>query len=204
MRIITISREFGSGGRELGKRLSDALSFDYYDREIITAIAQNCGLNEDYVAGALENHGWTSVPLTYGHSFSALTVSSPHTELLIEQTKVLRGIAETGKDCIIVGRSADVLLEEFNPFRIFVCADMPAKIARCRERAPEDEKLTDKELEQKMRRIDKNRADTRNMIADTRWGDAKSYNLVVNTTGWDMKTLTACVAGTVTAWFEQQ
>ena len=56
MKIITISREFGSGGRELGKRLADILGFDYYDREIITAIADKKGLNPDYVERILENH----------------------------------------------------------------------------------------------------------------------------------------------------
>ena len=57
MKIITISREFGSG-RELGKSLSDVLEFDCYDREIITAIAQAQGLDENYVENALENHAW--------------------------------------------------------------------------------------------------------------------------------------------------
>ena len=58
MKIITISREFGSGGRELGKRLADLLGFDYYDREIITSIARDTGLDEKYVANILERHGW--------------------------------------------------------------------------------------------------------------------------------------------------
>ena len=58
MKIITISREFGSGGRELGKRLADELGFDYYDREIITAIASARGMDEGYVEKALENHAW--------------------------------------------------------------------------------------------------------------------------------------------------
>lgn len=56
--IITISREFGSGGRELGKRLAETLGFDYYDKEIITAIANNKGLDENYVEKALNNYDW--------------------------------------------------------------------------------------------------------------------------------------------------
>ena len=55
MKIITISREFGSGGREVGKRLADALGFDYYDKEILTAIARETGLNEDYVEKTLND-----------------------------------------------------------------------------------------------------------------------------------------------------
>ena len=61
-RIITISREFGSGGRELGKRLADSLGVDYYDREIITAIAEQTGLGENYVEQILESHAWTKIP----------------------------------------------------------------------------------------------------------------------------------------------
>ena len=72
MKIVTISREFGSGGRELGKRLADTLGFDYYDREIITAIAQAQGMDEHYVEQALEDHAWQHIPLTYGRSFASI------------------------------------------------------------------------------------------------------------------------------------
>lgn len=65
MKIITISREFGSGGRELGKRLADELGFDYYDREIIESIAKGQGLDEGYVEKALEDHAWRRGPLTF-------------------------------------------------------------------------------------------------------------------------------------------
>ena len=61
MRIITISREFGSGGRELGKRLAGLLGYDYYDREIITAIAEQNGLDEGYVEMALEKRDWQTM-----------------------------------------------------------------------------------------------------------------------------------------------
>ena len=71
MKIVTISRQFGSGGRELGKRLADELGFDYYDREIITSIAQAQGMDEGYVEKALEDHAWQHIPLTYGRSFAS-------------------------------------------------------------------------------------------------------------------------------------
>ena len=60
MNIITISREFGSGGRELGKRMADILGYDYYDSEIISAVAENSGMNEQYVSNTLSNHGSVS------------------------------------------------------------------------------------------------------------------------------------------------
>jgi len=61
MQLITISREFGSGGRELGKRLADILGWDYYDREIILSIAQQKGMDEKYVEDALQGGGWKNI-----------------------------------------------------------------------------------------------------------------------------------------------
>ncbi|MGI5976962.1 MAG: AAA family ATPase [Candidatus Limivicinus sp.] len=204
MKIITISREFGSGGRELGKRLSDYLGFDYYDREIITTIAGNKGLDEGYVAHALENHGWQMIPLTYNSSFASFSMLSAQTDLLLEQRRVIESIAELGNDCIIVGRNADVILESYHPFNIFVCADMEARIKRCMERAPKNENLSRRDMERKIKLIDKNRAQTRDIIAEGRWGECDSYHLTVNTTDWNIKTLTPAVAAFAKSWFERE
>jgi len=70
--MITVSREFSSGGRELGKCLADDLGFDYYDRESIMALAQFKGLNEEYVESVLDNHAWSTVLLSFRHSFPAI------------------------------------------------------------------------------------------------------------------------------------
>lgn len=77
MKIITVSREFGSGGRELGKRLSDCLGWPYYDREIISAVARRNALDEGYVEDALEQGDFRGVPLTIGRTFAYLP-SMPH------------------------------------------------------------------------------------------------------------------------------
>lgn len=205
MRIITISREFGSGGRELGKRLADELGFDYYDKEIITAIAQRQGLNENYVENALENHAWQTVPLTFRHSFTgASLLQSTQTALLLEQKRVIESIAKTGRDCIIVGRNADVILQKEHPFNIFVCADIETKIRRCTERAPEGERLSRKEIEQHIRRIDKNRAKTREIITDSKWGERSMYHLIINTTGWNIKELAPAIGEFIIHWFRRE
>lgn len=205
MRIITISREFGSGGRELGKRLADELGFDYYDKEIITAIAQRQGLNENYVENALENHAWQTVPLAFRHSFTgASLLQSTQTALLLEQKRVIESIAKTGRDCIIVGRNADVILQKEHPFNIFVCADIETKIRRCTERAPEGERLSRKEIEQHIRRIDKNRAKTREIITDSKWGERSMYHLIINTTGWNIKELAPAIGEFIIHWFRRE
>ncbi len=204
MKIVTISREFGSGGRELGKRLADELGFDYYDREIIAAIARAKGMDENYVEKALEGGAWQQIPLTFGQAFNNNAVmQTAQTELLVEQRRVIDGIAKAGRDCVIVGRDADVLLADYEPFSIFVCADMDAKVRRCMERAGEGEKLSRRAVEQNIARIDKVRARSREIISDSRWGRGGSYHMTVNTSGWEIKELTGAVADFVKRWFER-
>lgn len=202
MRIITISREFGSGGRELGKRLADLLGFDYYDREIIQAVAARSGIDEKYAQTMLEMPVWKKFPLHFRSSFAPLQPEQQlHTNLLLEQRRVIEAIAQSGRDCVIVGRNADVLLRSYQPFNIFVCAQLEAKLRRCQERAPEGETLTRKELERKIRSIDKARRQTRDIISGSRWGERGSYHLTVNTTEWDIKELVPAVAEFANRWF---
>ena len=202
MRIITISREFGSGGRELGKRLAGLLWIDYYDREIITAIARQNGLDEGYVEMALEQRDWQAMPLTFGRSFAGINgIQQIQTNLLVAQKHVIEEIAKTGRDCVIVGRNADVLLADKKPFRIFVCAGMDAKIRRCMERAPKGENISRKVYNENIRRIDKSRAKTREILGGGKWGEANAYHLTVNTEGWDMRELASAVEGFILRWY---
>lgn len=182
MRIITISREFGSGGRELGRNIAKVLGYDYYDKEIITAIAKKDKLDENYVSDMLENHGWENIPITRFHS---LTTISPdvaiHTSLFVEQSNIIKEIGASGKDCVIIGRNADVLLEQYKPFNIFVCADIDFKIERCMEYAMENETMTRKALMKKIKEVDKNRTLTRGLVTSIPWGDKASYHVTLNT-----------------------
>ena len=98
----------------------------------------------------------------------------------------------------------DVILQEEHPFNIFVCADMDARIRRCMERASEGENLSPKELEQSIRRIDKNRAATREILTSSPWGRCGTYHLTVNTTDWNMKDLTPAVAAFITHWYKRR
>lgn len=181
MRIITISREFGSGGRELGKRLADLTGYDYYDSEIISAVAKNSGMDEHYVEDALANHGWQNHAITFrGTLSSSAYIQSFKINLLLEQKRVIEGIAALGKDCIIVGRNADVILRDYHPFNIFVCAETDAKVKRCFDRALEGEKLTEKELIRKMKQIDKNRSQTRAVVGGAVWGQRDAYLLLIS------------------------
>lgn len=203
-RMITISREFGSGGRELGKRLADLLEVDYYDREIITAIAEQMGLGESYVEQILESHGWQKIPLNFRHSFSDINRIEPtQTGFLIEQKRVIEKIAKTGRDCVIVGRNADILLADEKPFSMFVYAGMDAKIRRCMDRAEAGENLSQQEMEQNILRIDESRAKIREVFSAGKWGAVGTYHLMINTTDWEIKELTPAVAEFASRWFEK-
>ena len=206
MRIITISRQFGSGGRELGKRLADRLGWDYYDKEIIDTLADEHGLDADYVRNVLSNHGWHNVQLTYRNSFSHLMFDpGMRTQLLVREREIIREIARTGNDCIIVGRDADVILQDQHPFRILVCADFSVRLRRCmahEANRPADLQLTEKEVARNIRRIDKERSRTREILTGKQRGDGSAFDLTVNTTGWEIKKLTAALADFALRWFE--
>ena len=204
MRIITISREFGSGGRELGKRLSTLLNFSYYDSEIVSTVAKSSGLDADYVENILANQAMQSFPFTFqGALSSPLYLQATSVNLLLKQKEVIEEIAKLGKSFVIVGRNADLILQDYNPFKIFVCADTESKLNRCMERQPEGEDLGEKEMLRQMKRIDKMRANARVVISESEWGQRDSYHLTVNTGGWDMEKLAIAVAEFANRWFDQ-
>ena len=179
--IITVSRQFASGGRELGKRLADALGLQYYDRELIAEISKTTSLNEDYVVKVLENGGFSNFAFSFAHSIP-LTASTPNsvTDVLVAQQKTIKTIAEKG-DCVIVGRCADVITLPYNPVRLFVYADDKSTLQRCRERAPEGENYTDKQLLKAFKTIDKGRAKLHDLLATLPWGAREGYDLMINT-----------------------
>jgi len=204
MRVITVSREFGSGGREVAKRLADVLGITYYDKEILTAIAEESSLDPTYVKHTLENGIGSSYPLTFSHTFAILpNMNTGATQVHATQYKVIKDLASKG-DCIIVGRCADTILEEYNPFRIFVYSDLEHKIARCRARASEDENLTDKQLIKLIKKVDKARAENHGLIAESRWGDKESYDLCINTAGIEIKKLIPGLADYIKQWFDMK
>lgn len=95
MKIITVSREFGSGGREIGKRLADRLGVAYYDKEIISAIADKLKLDENYIENKLEQNFTINYPYTFRRSFSmAYDAPNQTAKLLLEQHKIIRSLAE--------------------------------------------------------------------------------------------------------------
>ena len=106
-RIITIGREFGSGGRELGRRLSEALGIAYYDQEIVSEIARRTEMSEQYVQSIVENRPSFSFPIHIGRSFCPMPSPALEQSLAVyqEQSRIIMQMAQNS-DCEMGGRSA--------------------------------------------------------------------------------------------------
>lgn len=201
MKIITIGREFGSGGRELGKRLADVLHIPCYDREIINEVAKLHGLDPDHVERISEMDIRTVYSVTIGRRFNIPDmINNDRIKVAVSSQKVIRTLAEQG-DCVIVGRCADIILQDMSPLNLFVYADKESKISRCLERARDGE--TPKMIEQTMRKIDRDRAAFHELLTDRKWGQKETYHLCINTSGREIKQLVPALAEFVWCWFEE-
>ena len=194
-RIITIGREFGSGGRELGRRLADALQFAYYDREIVTELARRTSLSEEYVQRIVEHRPTVAFPIHVGRSFYPMV--NPMWEqgqaVYQEQHRLIKEMA-AASNCVIVGRCADYILRDMRPFRIFVYADMASKMRRCRENGEDAKAMSDKELTQHINDINRGRAKYYEFYSGQEWGGRLNYDLCVNTTQLDLAEVVAAIA----------
>lgn len=189
-RIITIGREFGSGGREFGRRLAEELHIEYYDREIITEVAKRTKLTEEYIHMVTEQRPHALFPITVGRSINLMADQSFYMvqSVYAEQSRILRELAEKS-DCVVVGRCADYILRDWEPFRVFVYADMDSRIRRCQERSTGDEKLSDKDMRRSILDIDRSRSKYYSFYTGQKWGDKEYYDLCINTTNRDIKAL---------------
>lgn len=172
-RVITISREFGSGGRTIGKKIAEKLGIPCYDSEIIQEMAKETGFAPDYVKEAVEY-----VPDSFlSAAFSNRMFGPTNEDILWEhQYRVITELAEKSS-CVIVGRCADFILQDkADCLKVFIHADMAFRAKRIveiygeRKQAPE-ERLRDK---------DKRRAAYHRFYTDMKWGYAQNYHLTLD------------------------
>lgn len=194
-RIITIGREFGSGGRELGRRLAEELHIEYYDKELLTEIAKHTSLAEEYIQNVVERQPHSLMPITIGRSFAYGEdyVLKQVQAVYRAQSEIIRDLADKS-DCVIIGRCADYILREQNPFRIFVYADMDSRVRRCMERRTEGEIQTEKQMKKQIRVMDKNRARYYEFYTGLKWGDKSNYDLCINTSDTVIKEIVPAIA----------
>ncbi len=199
--IITVGREFGSGGREVGKRLADALSIPCYDREIIIEVAKLNGISPDKVERISETDIRRVYAGTIGRTICApVYYDRTAFDVMKSQKETIRKLAAEG-DCVIVGHNADILLLDMNPLNIFVYADKESKLNRCMRRAKNGE--SEKILKRYMKKVDRERAANRSMISNSVWGKRENYHLCINTSGTEIKSLIPGLAEYVKSWFNK-
>lgn len=204
-KIVTVGREFGSGGREIGKRLADELNINYYDKTIITRIAEKSDFSESFVESILEDGAMQRNFLSFGHTFTDCAwASTGITEKILRaQKEVIETLAET--DCVIVGRCADLILSEKRPFRLFIYADEQSRLQRCRLHAEgEEQRLSDKKLLKKIRAVDRGRKKLYGLFYGREWGRRENYDLCVNTSHADISKIAPCLAEYVRKWYEDK
>lgn len=181
-KIITISREYGSGGREIGRRLSEAFGIPMYDKDLIVRTAKESGFCEEIITKHEERPTnsflYNLVMDAYSFGISGSTVDNLPIEqkVFLAQYDTIKKIAAEGP-CIIVGRCADYVLEENdNVIKLFISADMKDRMARVNE----GKNLSDKQLKDLIEKNDKTRASYYNYYSDKKWGNIKSYDLCIN------------------------
>ena len=172
-RVITISREFGSGGRTIGRMVAEKLGIPSYDQEMIEKIAKESGFEADYIKneGEYVSGGWLSNMFT-----SRTWGATNQDQIWMMQHRIITELAEQGP-CVIVGRCADAILKDkADCLRVFIHADPKFRADRIvkvygeREESPE----------QRVKEKDKCRAAYYRFYTDTKWGYAQNYHVALD------------------------
>ena len=187
--IITIGRQYGSGGREIGQRLAEKLGIKCYDSELLDRAAKDSGMCQEI----FENHDerptnsflYSLVMDTYsmGYSSSAFADMPINHKVFLAQFNAIKEIAKEGP-CVMVGRCADyALADNPNLVSVFVHAPLENRIRRIATKYD----LTDSKAKDSILKTDKKRASYYNYYSSKRWGDSKSYDLCMNSSkiGYD-------------------
>ena len=181
-KIIAISRQFGSGGRTIGKLLAEQLNIPLYDREIISQVAKESGFAESYVE---EKGEYGSSDKAAGMFINRSCYSSASNEDTIWnfQTKFIKEHAEK-EPCIIIGRCADYILRNrLDVLRVFIHADMKERI----KRISEVYKINDSDPEKLLHQKDKRRAAYYQFYTDIKWGDTKNFHITLDSSAFGIE-----------------
>ena len=182
-RIITISREFGSGGRFIGEEVAKKLGIAYYDKEMIGQIAEQAGLSSEYVRENAElspKKGW------FAYAFSGRDITGKSVEDMVyeAQRKVIMEIAEK-ENCVIIGRNADFILKDRKDvLNVFIHGSIPEKVRRICSLS----NVTEVDAIKMINDIDKRRRTNYNFYTEQKWGIAENYTMSLNSSvlGYDL------------------
>ena len=191
-RIITISREFGSGGRFIGEEVAKKLGIAYYDKNVINEIAEKSGLSSEYIQ---ENAELSPKKGMFAYALAGRDITGRSVEDMVHeaQRKVILELAKKGS-CVIIGRNADYILKDRDDvLNVFIHGNMPEKTQRIVRLYNLDEKKAVK----MMADTDKRRMTNYNFYTEQKWGKASNYTLCLNSSqlGYDRceKIIMECV-----------
>lgn len=185
--IVTISREFGSGGRLIGEELAKRLGVPFYDKAIIQMAAEKSGLSYDFIENTEEKSSGApiyNIPMTAtfaGYTAMGYIDTPVNDKTFLAQAEVIRDVAKSS--CVIVGRCADYILrDEPGLVRVFISGKLEDRIARAVKlyNFPEAGAL------EKIRKIDKSRANYYRYYTDQNWGSVHNYDITLNTSFTDI------------------
>lgn len=181
--IITIARQYGSGGREIGERVAEILDIPMYDKELIKDAAAKGSLNEEVLRTTDESAANSLLyTLAMGSNVLGATMQFGYKmplndKLFILQSEVIREYAAAGS-CVIIGRCADyVLRDEENVLKIFIYSDIETREKRIRERYPD---IKSSQVLDVINKTDKRRASYYNFYTGNKWGKYDNYDLAIN------------------------
>lgn len=179
--VITISRQYGSGGRFIAKKLAEKLGIPYYDNELITMAAKESGYAENIFEKAeqMSSHSFLYSVSMFGTAAGVYGLPLSDKVFLV-QSDIIKKCAEQGP-CVIVGRCADYVLREYpNVINFYLYSDLDSKIDRFKKYYNEDGK-NDKEIKDEIIRRDKKRGAYYNYYTTQRWGEIENYHLSIHT-----------------------
>ena len=181
--IITIARQYGSGGREIGERVAELLGIPIYDKELITDAATKGSLNTDVIKKADESAANSLLyTLAMGSNILGTTMHFGYKmplndKLFILQSEVIKERAKEGS-CVIIGRCADyVLRDEPDVLRLFIYGDLDHRQERVKERHPE---IKSSQIIDTINKIDKRRSTYYNFYTGNKWGKYDNYDMAIN------------------------
>ncbi len=182
--VITIGRQFGSGGREIGEKLASYFDIPYYDKELLTRAAKESGFCEEMLQEQDERptnsflYNLVMDTYSFGYNSSHFVDMPISHKVFLAQFDTIKKIANEGP-CVIVGRCADYALADYpNTLSVFIQADEKAKIARVMRKY--DEATTEAKAKDMMNKKDKQRQSYYNYYSSNKWGRADTYDLTIN------------------------
>ena len=197
--VITIARQYGSGGRTVGEMLAKKLGIGYYDKDIIRMASEDSGIHET-LFGRVDEYSSAKKPLFGKNGIYSGELIPPQSKdftsdenLFNFQAKIIRELAEK-ESCVIIGRCSDVIVED--AFRIFICSSFKKRVERIQglEKEPEDLK----KLESRIRAVDAKRRDYYQYYSGNEWGKPKNYDLCLNSGTLGIERCVEIIANSVT------